>query len=120
MADMNASADSGRLVQAAQTQTLFRALNEGIRELNETLACGKEGGWVCECEDGSCIEKVELTPDEYEWLRADGNRFAVKPGHENPAVEDVTDRFEQYLVVAKRGAGGLYATTKNPRTPPIR
>jgi hypothetical protein len=52
---------------------------------------------------------------EYERLRGDGNCFAVKPGHENLEVEDVTDRHEQYVVVAKRGAGAVYAAENDPR-----
>lgn len=44
---------------------------------------------------------------KYEGVRSDGNFFLVKPGHEVPDIEDVIDRHEEYVVVAKRGAGGV-------------
>jgi hypothetical protein len=116
MADRGASADSGRLVQAAETQSVFREVNERIKELDETLGGRTRASWVCECEDGTCIDSIGISAPEYERLRAHGNRFAVKPGHENLEVEDVTERYGEYVVVAKRGAGGDVAIEKDPRS----
>jgi hypothetical protein len=33
------------------------------------------------------------------------NRFLVVPGHELPDLEDVIERRDRFLIVAKRGAG---------------
>jgi hypothetical protein len=104
-------------VRAAQNQTLFREVNERMKDLNEHLAWQPDkGDWLCECEDETCFERIRMALPEYELLRADGNRFAVKPGHEDSEVDEVTDRHEQYLVVAKLGAGGVYATEHDPRS----
>jgi hypothetical protein len=110
------SVDSSRVVRGAEIQTLFREVNERIRDLIEGPAwqIGK-GDWICECEDDTCFERIQMALAEYEQLRAHGNRFAVKPGHENLDIEEVTDRHEQYVVVAKRGAGGVYAAENDPR-----
>jgi hypothetical protein len=116
MNDETKSMDSIRLVRAAKNQTLFREVNERIKDLNERPAWQLDkGDWICECEDETCFERIQIAVPEYEGLRAHGNRFALKPGHENLDVEDVTDRHEQYVVVGKRGAGGVYATETDPR-----
>jgi hypothetical protein len=116
MNDETRSVDSSRLVRAAEIQTLFREVNERIRDLNERPAWQLEkGDWICECDDETCFERIQIALPEYERLRARGNRFAIKPGHENLEVEDVTDEYEQYVVVAKRGAGGIYAAENDPR-----
>jgi hypothetical protein len=116
MNDETRSVDSSRLVRAAKNQTLFREVNERIRDLNEWPGWQiNKGDWICECEDETCFERILIARPEYERLRAHGNRFALKPGHENLEVEEVTDRHEQYVVVAKHGAGGVYATETDPR-----
>jgi len=56
-----------------------------------------------------------MTLSEYEWLRADGNRFAVLPGHELQAVEEITERYAGVFVVAKLGAGGVRAVELRDR-----
>jgi hypothetical protein len=107
---------SMRLVRAAKNQMLFREVNERIRDLNEWPRWQiNKDDWICECEDETCFERIQIALPEYERLRAHGNRFALKPGHENLDVEDVTDRHERYLLVAKHGAGGVYATENDPR-----
>jgi hypothetical protein len=103
-------------VRAARNQSLFRDINERIEQLNqafETVLPLSE--WVCECADAGCVEHIELSLAEYEALRADGNRFAVVPGHEVADVERVVDRFERYVVVEKLGAGAAVAVENDPR-----
>jgi hypothetical protein len=72
---------------------------------------------VCECFDDECTEPMELTLAEYEQLRAQPNRFAVLPGHVDPNVERVIEEHERYVVVAKCGAGAIYAAMHDPRRP---
>jgi hypothetical protein len=111
------SVDDSRLVRAAQNQTLFREVNERVKDLDERLAWQLDrGDWLCECEDETCFERIRMALPEYERLRAHGNRFAVKPGHEAPELEDIIERHDGYLIVAKRGAGGVYATEHDPRS----
>ncbi|MGH3050003.1 MAG: hypothetical protein ACRDLK_07585, partial [Gaiellaceae bacterium] len=69
--------------EAAKQQSIFREVNERIEELagrfdvlDQTLNV------VCECGDGACTERIELTASEYEALRGSSRRFAVVPGHE--------------------------------------
>jgi hypothetical protein len=85
-----------------RNEEVFRRVNEQIEQINE--AFGSVAGTmtlVCECGDTSCIEQIELTPEEYERLRSDATWFAIRPGHEIPDVEDVIERGDRYWVVEK-------------------
>jgi hypothetical protein len=83
-------------------EAVFREANERIEDLNEAFATvTDELVLVCECGDGECMEKVSLTREEYEELRADPTQFAVVPGHEKPTVEEVVARRNGYDVVRK-------------------
>jgi hypothetical protein len=42
-----------------------------------------------------------MTPDEYERVRSQRDRFAVVPGHENSEIEHVVERDDRYVVVDK-------------------
>jgi hypothetical protein len=93
-------------------------VNERVEELAARFGDDGATDWVCECADTGCTERVQMTMLEYEWLREDANRFAVKPGHEVPEVEDVTEWRERYVVVAKRGVGDVLVRQADPRAQP--
>ena len=40
-----------------------------------------------------------MSTAEYEWLRQNPRRFVVLPGHEAPAVEQVVEHFDGYVIV---------------------
>ena len=63
---------SERERRIGRNEEVFRRVNEQIEQVNE--AFGSVAGTmtlVCECGDTSCIEQIELTPEEYERLRSD-------------------------------------------------
>jgi hypothetical protein len=85
-----------------RNEEVFRRVNEQIEQVNE--AFGSVAGTmtlVCECGETSCIEQIELTPEEYERLRSDPTWFAIRPGHEIADAEDVIERGDRYWVVEK-------------------
>jgi hypothetical protein len=98
--------------RAARNQSLFREVNERIEELSRSATMPS---FICECCDEGCDEMMALTLEEYEHVRSDANRFAVLPGHEVPAVEEVVEATDRYVVVAKLGAGGPVAVRLDPR-----
>jgi hypothetical protein len=64
------SVGSSRLGRAAEIQRLFREVNERIRDLNERPAWQIDrGDWICECEDDTCFERIQIALTEYERLR---------------------------------------------------
>jgi hypothetical protein len=93
-----------REVRAAQNQSLFREINERVKELNEGFSLVLPiGEWVCECANETCTERISMSAQEYEEIRSDGVRFFVAPSEEHvwPDVEVVTKRHDPYWVVER-------------------
>jgi hypothetical protein len=108
-----------RQVRAAQNQSLFREINERVKDLNEGFSLVLPiGEWVCECANETCTERISLSAQEYEAIRSDGVRFFVAPGEEHvwPDVEVVTRRYDGYWVVEKVGHSGEMAREADPRS----
>ncbi len=100
---------SQREERVARNQSLFRAINERIHELNGTLVQqAPYGSWICECADTTCQERIEMTLGEYEALRGHPARFAVLPdgAHVVPRGERVVERADRYWLVEKIGVAG--------------
>jgi hypothetical protein len=77
------------------TEELFREVNERIVRLNQVFE-SPEGDFLCECASGLCAERLRLSLEEYEAIRADPRRFLMAPGHERPGsrVIEVHQRYE--------------------------
>jgi hypothetical protein len=102
--------------RVARNEAAFRKVNEAIERGRET----RNGlvGFVCECGQTGCNEIIELTLSEYEAVRTDARRFAVRHGHEMRAeevVEEVVETHERFVVVAKKGSAGAVAELHDPR-----
>jgi hypothetical protein len=93
-----------RQIRAAENQSLFRDINERIRDGTEQ-ATGVlvVDGWLCECANETCLEHIHLAPEEYDSIRANGARFVVAPdeAHVVTDIEWVVDMHERYWVVEK-------------------
>jgi hypothetical protein len=100
------------------------ARNEALlREVNESIERGRWPGddnkplrFRCECSSLECNEMVAMTRGEYEHVRRDGRRFALRAGHEIPEVESVVETREGYIVVEKRDGAGEIAQQLDPRS----
>jgi hypothetical protein len=104
-----------RQVAAAKNQSLFRAVNEQVEELQGGRAAHLSD-WVCECANVDCIATVELSLAEYEAVRRIPTHFLVHPGHVVPDVERVVTENDRYTVVEKFGHAGVAAIRLDPRT----
>ncbi len=85
-------------------RTLFRAVNERVREVN--LTSGRTlrlADFVCECRDAECTERLALSIDDFDAVRGDPDRFLVHPGHVAAALERLVDVRETYVVVERAG-----------------
>ncbi len=98
--------DEHRRRRIAENEALFRGVNEGIRDAAERFDAEGPQYFVCECGDGTCMERVPLTPSEFAALRASAGRFAIVPGHEILEVERVVSPNEDFIVVEKMGIAG--------------
>lgn len=86
----------------AENEVRFRRVNERRFHLETSAESLPECIEIlCECTDRDCRRGFVIPTAEYEWLRQNPCRFAVLPGHEAPAVEDVVERFAGYVIVEK-------------------
>lgn len=99
----------------ARNQVVFREVNEHIAELTTLVSETDVNLFICECSDAACAESLEITPAEYERVRADGAHFVVVPGHQLPEIEQVVDGTARFLVVEKLGTAASIARDANPR-----
>jgi hypothetical protein len=100
------------------------ALNESLfRETNERLAeTAAEWGFtsggldlLCECADVDCTERIDVGPREYERARSEPTLFLLKPGHDQPQVEEILEENERFVLVRKLGEAGDVAAETDPR-----
>jgi hypothetical protein len=63
----------------------------------------------------TCDASIQMTVEEYEQVRSDGNRFFVLPGHEVSDVEDTIEANDRYRIVRKLGGGAAVAESLDPR-----
>jgi hypothetical protein len=87
-------------LRIARTESLFRDVNERIVEAARNLG-STYAEFVCECADPACGERFAAHLEEYEAVRADGRRFLVAPGHEEPRYERVIEDEDEHPVVQK-------------------
>jgi hypothetical protein len=99
-----------------RNEALFREVNERIAEVNEDFDVAGQTDFLCECGREDCLETVQLTRADYERVRANGQRFVLKPGHENGSLEEVIERHPEFLVVVKAGEAGEEAEERDPRS----
>ena len=123
---------SEQAARIARNQDLFREVNERVKDVNDAFSdLLRDEEWICECVNRDCIERIVLTLDEYEELRANPTHFAVAPGvsHVFYEAENVVrsltasgplrksarpERWSQAMILgsarkttqARRGAGG--------------
>ena len=105
-----ASHDTGTSGASGPEPVNVPCLNERLSDINETLSTVTETFVIsCECADTSCVEMVDIKPDDYRGVRADARWFVVLPDHIYSEVESVIRRVDGYVVVEKFGAGGEVA-----------
>ena len=112
---MDAESLNEREVRAGRNQSLFRAVNEKIREMEEAFSSVTETFVIaCECADRTCIRTLEIARDEYVAVRKEPRHFAVLTGHVYPEVEKVVRETESYVIVEKNDVAGEIAEQLAP------
>lgn len=103
--------------RVGENEAIFREVNERVREVSRLFDYQSElTEIVCECGDHGCVDKIRLTPAEYEELRSDPELFAVLPAHVIREVEEAVSRTDRYWVIRKRpGAPATLARLSDPR-----
>ena len=99
----------------AANEAAFREVNEGIARGQWPGEADAPIGFRCECARLGCNQMIELSPREYERVRAHSRHFLVAPGHEFPDIETVVGTGAGYVVVEKIGLAGRSADRSDPR-----
>jgi hypothetical protein len=112
------SEDAAARARIARNETLFRQVNERVKDVSDAFAAvdASPVDFVCECGDPDCTEPVSLTVEEYERVRSVPTHFVVVPDHVDPAIEVVVRRSDGYAVVEKRPAEARIARETDPRS----
>ena len=99
----------------ARNEATFRRINEDIERGRDAGDDSTLVGFVCECGNVDCTRLIELSPAQYEHVRADPLTFAIVPGHEAPGVETVVEVHGRYAIVRKLEPSGAIARETDPR-----
>lgn len=82
------------------------ALEQGAREILGSPDDGSMVPFLCECPRLDCTEIVLLTLEEYEQVRAAGERGLARIGHEDGSIERVVARNDRFVTTEKFGPAG--------------
>jgi hypothetical protein len=89
-----------RETKLAETEVLFREVNEGIAAAAARFEAD-ELELVCECSDAGCVHRISAPVAEYERVRQDPAQFLLAPHHEVAGLERVVRRGGGYWVIEK-------------------
>jgi hypothetical protein len=64
-----------------EPEDVFRNANDRIADKAAELTWRDPIPFLCECSDSRCFARLELTLDEYGFVRADSKQYLMKPGH---------------------------------------
>jgi hypothetical protein len=109
-----------RFERQARNEALFREVNERIAQLGARAEAWTPEGtdFLCECgEEGGCGQRVQVPLEVSERVRAQDDRFVVKPGHETPEIERAVEWTDAYVVVDKLSAAEPFVAD-DPRGAP--
>jgi hypothetical protein len=95
-----------RTARAAKNESLFREVNERIRQFEEGFGGADDVGFVCECSRLGCTTLVRATLEEYRQIRDNPTHFLVAHGHIDPDVERIVAQTDRFTVVEKLGLAG--------------
>lgn len=116
-AAVNGGAVSGWRDKEARSQALFREVNERIKQIAEDFGSDGQNQLICECGNPDCTQRIELTPAEYEHVRAHASRFVVALNHDNPETESFVEQNDRFAVVETyAGASSRIARQTDPRS----
>jgi hypothetical protein len=92
-------------VGISESSELFRCVNERIIELAAPLMSGADLLWlICECPNDGCTQTMRMTRGEYDAMRVEPGVYALVPGHEQRALEEIIRRTDRYVLFRARGA----------------
>src|SRR5687767_11625983 len=105
--------DESRAKRMAANEALFRHANEALRKSDDQILA--IAGFLCECADPQCEEKLSASGSTYLKVRTDPARFLVVAGHADSEIEKVVEEHDGFHVIEKIGPGREVAERLAPR-----
>ena len=100
----------------ARNEAASREINEKIEEAYQDEPLANRIDIVCECARMRCDAAIDITLDEYEYVRKDARHFVIIPEHFVGDIEGIVFENDRFAVVAKReGVPADVARDENPR-----
>ena len=94
----------------ARNESFFREVNDRIEGVSETVPSREPTmEFLCECDDLSCQQTLNVTRAEYERVRSDPTHFLVRPDHVDGRIEHVVLVTDRFSVVEKEGLAAAEA-----------
>lgn len=89
----------------AENQHMSRSANDRLQDLaGRATEDGKIIPFLCECADGACMGRVEISIDDYFVTHLDPDHYVVIPGHPRIDGEVIVHDHGHYEVVTKAAA----------------
>jgi hypothetical protein len=103
--------------RAAHNQSLYRSINEKVKELNQTFSEAgiADSEWICECANTDCTLRIPASLHEYEAVRSNPRTFIISPEHLYPQIERVLNQNDRFMTVEKIDNAGQIAEALDPR-----
>jgi hypothetical protein len=114
----NGSLGTAAEAEKAETQSLFREVNERMNDVSAQRASfDMPQDVICECAQPECSELITMTAVEYAGLRSRSTWFVIAPVDEHffPEVERVVANNGHWWIVEKHGKAGAVAEKLDPR-----
>jgi len=109
--------------QRARNETLFRNVNERLKEIDDRLdmevigaAAAEHEEFFCECGQLECMARVPMKRSEYESIRDHPAHFLVLEPHVDDEIERVVEARPGYVVVEKYPEEADVAYETDPRS----
>lgn len=87
------------MTEGHRKSSLFREVNERVRDVSAQWDSTQSVGFFCECSDTGCSELLDLTVADYEAIRAMRDCFVVVRGHESSRDDHVVERRDSLSIV---------------------
>lgn len=95
---MDAASERGRLNQREFLHANRRFFDAVSRS---TTVDGQLIPFLCECADGDCMGRIEITAWRYEDIHANERHYVILPGHMRIAGEEIMEENSYYEIVKK-------------------
>jgi hypothetical protein len=92
---------SSRDERLAENERAFRLGNERLKTVIGAAARNRAVPFICECTDDTCVDRVDLTLDEYLRVRSREDCFVIVSGHPRLPAEVVVEDNGRYQIVKK-------------------